>query len=99
MNPERPAAAIPRRSDGIHFAIAARLYFPGFASAGSSGSALIVVDASHSAPPAEKRFRTIPTHVVARRPTAGMSQKPVAMAPSAAPAVLVAYNSPACAAR
>src|SRR6478672_9286837 len=36
-----------------------------------------------------------PTQVVPRRPSVGMSQKPAASAPSAAPAVFDAYSDPA----
>src|SRR5260221_1811121 len=52
-------------------------------------------DASQNAPPAATTFSTTPSHVVARTPMAGMSQKPVAIAESAAPAVFAAYNCPA----
>ena len=36
-----------------------------------------------------------PTQVVPRMPSAGISQKPAAVAPSAAPDVFAAYNAPA----
>src|SRR5437879_2659670 len=44
-------------------------------------------------------FSATPAQVVARKPTAGMSQKPAAMAPAAAPVVLAAYRTPADASR
>src|SRR6266849_3827920 len=67
--------------------------------AGSAVSALIVVDrASHSAPPAAATFNAMPTHVVARRPIAGIRKKPAAIAPTAAPPVLAAYSTPVSAA-
>src|SRR5438105_749630 len=50
--------------------------------------------ASHIAPVAATTFSATPTHVVPRRPRAGMSQKPAPIAPSAAPAVFVAYSVP-----
>src|SRR5437773_7596246 len=62
--------------------------------AGSAGFAFRVVgcDASHHAPPAATRFSATPTHVVARRPIAGIRKKPAAPAPAAAPTVLPAYR-------
>jgi hypothetical protein len=65
-------------------------------SARSAISALIVVgtEASQSAPPAAMTFKSTPTHVVPRRPSAGISQNPAAIAPTAAPAVFAAYSRP-----
>src|SRR6185436_7820407 len=51
--------------------------------------------ASHHAPAAAATFNPTPTHVVARRPSAGIRRNPAPMAPSAAPAVFAAYSSPA----
>src|SRR5919204_3751184 len=50
--------------------------------------------ASHSAPAAARTFSATPTNVVPRTPIAGISQKPAAIAPAAAPAVLAEYSAP-----
>src|SRR5438093_2533328 len=77
-----------------------RARFVVFFSAGSAVSALIVVAAraSHSAPAAASAFNATPMSVVPRTPIAGISQKPAAIAPAAAPAVLAEYNAPTSAA-
>ncbi|SRR5258706_7909632 len=49
---------------------------------------------SQSAPPAAIAFKSTPIHVVPRRPRAGISQNPAAIAPTAAPAVFAAYSRP-----
>ena len=51
-------------------------------------------DASQSAPHAAVTFSLTPNHVVPRNPIEGMSQKPVASAPTAAPAVFAASQLP-----
>src|SRR6267378_6476747 len=51
---------------------------------------LVGCEASHHAPAPATRFSATPTHVVARRPIAGIKKKPAATAPAAAPAVLTA---------
>src|SRR5438067_1138110 len=54
--------------------------------------------ASHNAPAAASAFKITPTNVVPRTPIAGISQKPAAIAPAAAPAVLAEYSTPTSAA-
>src|SRR2546426_1059924 len=95
-----PAAALHARpgcggDDGKR-----RARFGVFFSAGAAVSALIVVAvrASHSAPAAASAFKATPMSVVPRTPTAGISQKPAAITPAAAPAVLAEYSAPTSAA-
>src|SRR5204862_1266608 len=85
VNVERGARSARRESLGVIF---------GFCGGCPASSVSIVVgrDASQIAPPAATPFSAMPIHVVARRPMAGRSQKPVATAPSAAPAVFAAYS-------
>src|SRR5262252_1848526 len=47
------------------------------------------------APAAAIAFSATPTQVVPLRPSAGINQKPAAIAPAAAPQVFAAYNTPA----
>src|SRR3989442_12029166 len=96
--PETAAALHARRGcggdDGKRRARWGRVVF---CSAGFAVSALIVmviVRASHSAPAAASAFNATPMSVVPRTPTAGISQKPAATAPAAAPAVLAEYRTP-----
>ena len=88
VNVERGARSARRESLGLIF---------GFCGGCPASSVSIVVgrDASQIAPPAATAFSAMPIHVVVRRPMAGRSQKPVATAPSAAPAVFAAYSTPA----
>jgi hypothetical protein len=51
---------------------------------------VVVLWTTTTHPAAATRFSATPTHVVARRPMAGMRKKPAAIAPLAAPAVVTA---------
>src|SRR5262245_4301509 len=67
-----------------------------FGSAGLKPCATYCADRdSHQAPTAATTFNATPTQVVAFRPSAGMSQKPAATAPIAAPTVFAAYKAAA----
>src|SRR5262249_7691755 len=90
-NPE--IAAAPHASELVAaFALFWRPEGCATATRSSSSKALFAI---HSAPAAAERLGATPTQVVPRRPSAGTSQKPAAIAPVAAPAVFAAYNTPA----
>ena len=82
------------RRDCFFFVVACRFS----ASSAISAFDVTVRDWSHHAPAAAMTFSRTPTHVVARRPMAGIRKKPAAMAPAAAPAVFTAYSTPVSAA-
>src|SRR6266849_5146872 len=100
--PEMAAAVYARRGlgDGVIDRTCFALFFggPSVRAPRDAGEIAGGIAASQSAPAAASRFNTTPMDVEPRRPIVGMSQKPAAMAPIAAPAVFAAYTAPASAA-
>src|SRR5580704_3577529 len=100
--PERAAAAYARRGlgDGVIDSTCLAFCLGGLSVRAPRDEGEIAggLAASQSPPAAATRFSTMPTDVEPRRPIAGMSQKPAAMAPIAAPAVFAAYRAPTSAA-
>src|SRR6266851_2634983 len=99
--PEMAAAPYARRGlgDGVIDRTCLALFFgPSVRVPRDAGEIAGGIAASQSPPAAASRFSTTPMDVEPRRPIAGMSQKPAAMAPIAAPAVFAAYTAPASAA-